>query len=212
MSMETEAVDTGDVADPNEMNYIERVEFYREGVHSSLSDQYDTLLSKGCVPRHAAGVLRYIAGLLDIDGRMTQGEVATRYDMTEVTVRKWVDEIEGDIPQLTQKVAPPSQRETATSAQSSSGGRTAAREIYHLLYTSPDPVLLTPTIREQSGYRHNHVLSKLRDLAKMEAVGGRFSTDCLHNPTKEWWAVARCDTPGYHYDSSEDPHTHPDLF
>lgn len=211
MSMETEATDAEDAATPNEMNYIERVQFYREDVHSSLSDQYDTLLSKGCVPRHAVGVLHYIAGQLDIAGRMTQCEVATRYDMTEVTVRKWVDEIETDLPPLakdtrtqTESSQSPS-RPPVASEQSSSKSPAATREIYYILHTASEPALLTKTIIERSEYSSGYVRDCLRALAAAEVVGARYTKRSTHSRCKEWWAVSRQDTPDYRYDCHEGP-------
>lgn len=182
-------------ATPDGMNYIERVEHYREDVHEELTDTYDYLLAQGCSPRQAAGTLRYLAGQLGHDTPINQIELGDEYDLSGPTIRKWTKEAwqehtgeEWDGP--------------VESAKPSSKPSGPERAVYHTLYHSEEPLLTTIEVCERTDYSYEIVGIALRTLAKMGAVGGRVKVGAAGG-AKEWWAVARNDTPVHEYSTDE---------
>ncbi|WP_233204113.1 hypothetical protein [Halegenticoccus soli] len=75
------------------MNAAER---YRERVRDDcppLVEAYDELLDRKCAPRFAAAALFYTAGTYGPQEYRTLDTVATVFDTSKVTIRKWEAEI-----------------------------------------------------------------------------------------------------------------------
>jgi hypothetical protein len=77
------------------IQYTERVDHYRNEVREGLDECYEELLSQGCAPKIAAGVLEYLAERYTGDATWpTQEDVAEQYGFTPATIRNWTTEIE----------------------------------------------------------------------------------------------------------------------
>ena len=72
-----------------EYTYIERMDYWREHVPDGFAEQYDTVLGENCLPRVAAAVCWYVAGLEGQTGGHTQTEIADRFGTSARTVRKY---------------------------------------------------------------------------------------------------------------------------
>lgn len=174
-------------ATPDDMNYIERVEHYREDVHGELTETYEYLLGQGCSPRQAAGTLRYLAGQLGHGALISQSDAGAEYGLSGPTLRKWARE---------------AWREHTGEAwdgpvDSSKSPNAAARDIHHTLYHSEKPLLPTPDLIDRVDYPYETIGIALRALENTGAVGGRLRSVGATGGAKEWWVVARDDTPDH---------------
>jgi len=180
------------------LSYIEQVEYYREDVVEQLRDHYDTLLARGCAPSRAVAVLRYVAGQTGQQKPLTQKEVAQEYDISTPTIRKWVDELEDELPPLKKDQRTPDAETTSDTSSK------ITRDVYYVLWSSNDAFLTTAEVIERSEFASGSVRQALRSLADIEAVGAQLKAD---GRSKEWWAVARNDTPPYRYERRRDGRT-----
>lgn len=82
-----EQTDSG--ADPSELPYDERIEYWADSVRASQADRYHGLIRQDCAPRIAAAACRYAAGVDGDAPTLTQEAVAAKYGVSSVSVRKW---------------------------------------------------------------------------------------------------------------------------
>ena len=85
-----------------DLNYIERVEKYRDSIPDDVAGVYDDLLADGCAPHIAAAVVDYVVGLCNPPGR-SQDEVAEEYGTTSATIRRWYPDIGEDVREALQE-------------------------------------------------------------------------------------------------------------
>ena len=171
-----------------DMDYLERVDYYRENAPDDLEETFTHLLDQGCAPRIAAATIHYVDCLLRNDP-ITQADITERYDLATITLRKWAYEAWEDHtgeewdPSLARKTVP--------------DRPIISRTVFHTLYHAESPFLTTAKIANQAGYTHNTTVKALRDLSKSGVVGSRVQPGAVGWAT-EWWAVPRSDTPEHH--------------
>lgn len=211
-----------------DMNYLERVEHYREDVPDDLCETYDHLLGQGCAPRIAAGTCYYIY-YLQRNVPITQTEITDHYGFNNVTLRRWAhdaweehtgeewDRSVTNKPNTDSSDTDTSSTDTSTSDTSDTNTSntraepepeqpyrsTIRRDVFHTIYNADPPFLSTSEVADRAGYTREQIRQPLRDLANMGAVGSRGRTGSPSGE-KEWWAATRSDTPEHSYQKRGD--------
>lgn len=163
--------------DPENLNYIERVKYWRRETPNGYDEEYDELLAEGAAPHIAAATIHYIAGLEGDRPRLSQQQISAEFDVSEVTLRRYHQTIRPELEP---------QQVLSTSR--------CARRVFKQLWEAEKPKLTTAEIDDRlQEFSRGHIHQSLRNLIEDKVVGSRYVTGV----EKMYWAVDREDTPPY---------------